>query len=345
MKFLHCADIHLGSKMEAKLPKDKADQRRAELCAAFKRMLEYAEKNKIQPVLLSGDVFDSDRPSMHDKQFFYSAVKAHPDIDFLYLRGNHDSEEAYTEYGLENLKTFSDRWTKYTYGNTDIYGLELGDRAPADLYTSLAPDKARKNVVMLHGGPELINIAKLRDKGIDYLALGHIHSYRCGEIDSRGIYVYSGCLEGRGFDETGEKGFVEADTDGGVTHRFIGNSHRIIEEVHVDISGAKDAYEAAETAKKHITCREKDLVRLVLEGEIAFDGNSLENDLTSLLAGRYYFVSVKNKTVPLIDIADIQNELSLRGEFVRSVLADTDHSEDEKKAIISVGLRAIGGEI
>ena len=53
----------------------------------------------------------------------------------------------------------------------------------------------------------LMNIA-LKNKNIDYLALGHIHGYKEAPLDGRGKYCYPGCLEGRGFDECGKKGFV-----------------------------------------------------------------------------------------------------------------------------------------
>ena len=52
-----------------------------------------------------------------------------------------------------------------------------------------------------------------KDLNIDYLALGHIHSYKCHKLDKRGVYCYSGCLEGRGFDECGDKGFVLLETE------------------------------------------------------------------------------------------------------------------------------------
>jgi fucose 4-O-acetylase-like acetyltransferase len=53
-----------------------------------------------------------------------------------------------------------------------------------------------------------VSLSALRGRGIDYLALGHIHAYKKAPLDSRGIYCYPGCLEGRGFDECGRKGFV-----------------------------------------------------------------------------------------------------------------------------------------
>lgn len=65
---------------------------------------------------------------------------------------------------------------------------------------------------------ENLNLNRLRGKGIDYLALGHIHQHREEKLDDRGIYVYSGCLDGRGFDECGEKGFVLVETGGGRVH-------------------------------------------------------------------------------------------------------------------------------
>jgi len=42
IKIIHCADIHLGSKIEAKLPHDKTLERRKEVRATFNRMIDYA---------------------------------------------------------------------------------------------------------------------------------------------------------------------------------------------------------------------------------------------------------------------------------------------------------------
>ena len=57
MKFIHCADVHLGSKMESKLPKEKSDERKSEVRTAFRNMVKYAEENGIRVIALSGDVF------------------------------------------------------------------------------------------------------------------------------------------------------------------------------------------------------------------------------------------------------------------------------------------------
>ena len=348
MKFIHCADVHLGSKMESKLPKEKSDERKSEVRTAFRNMVKYAEENGIRVIALSGDVFDSDRPLKKDKEFFYSVVKNNPEIDFLYLRGNHDGMESYTENDCANLKTFSEEWTAYRYGDAVFYGVEMGEGNALSLYAALGADKNDKNIVMLHGqiadasGKDKINVAKLRAKNIDYLALGHIHAYSQGRLDERGKYVYSGCLEGRGFDECGKKGFVVVDTDG-FSCEFVENSVRTVEEIFVDCSGTEDWYTAVRKAEEAVIGHKKDLVRLVLTGEISYDGEGLEKEIERQLFSSCYFISVKNRTVRRFDIDALQGDLSLRGEFIRTVLNSEKYSDGEKQSIISVCLNALGG--
>ena len=123
MKIIHCADLHLGSKIESKLMKISSD-RKTEVRNSFSKLVDYAEKNEISIILLSGDVFDSDKPLKKDKEFFYNVIKENPNIDFIYLRGNHDSCELYNE-NISNLKTFDNTWKCYQYGDVCINGIEI----------------------------------------------------------------------------------------------------------------------------------------------------------------------------------------------------------------------------
>ena len=349
LKLIHCADIHLGSKMESKLPKTKADERRGEVRKTFHRMVEYAQKEGVRAILLSGDVFDSDRPLKRDKEFFYSVIKGNPEIDFLYLRGNHDGKESYTEEGLDNLKTFSTEWSGYTYDNVYVCGLELARENATSLYATLKLEKSKINVVMLHGqvastmGVDKIAVTKLAEKNIDYLALGHIHSYSENKLDDRGRYAFSGCLEGRGFDEAGEKGFVLLEVEEGVKSTFIPFAQRTIEEVEVDVSNTQNGYETYQTIKEQVKFNPANLYRIRLIGEIAYESDALAEDVERLLANECYFVSVKNYTLRKIDPSVYEGDLSLRGEFVRAVMAN-DMPEEKKRQIITLGLKALAGQ-
>lgn len=347
MKMIHCADIHLGSKMEAKLPKEKADERKAEVRLSFHRMVQYAKNEGVKIILLSGDVFDSDRPLKRDKEFFYSVVRNNPEIDFLYLRGNHDSMESYTEHDLDNLKTFGTEWTSYLYGEVAVSGIEMAPENALSFYNTLHLEPARKNIVMLHGQiaataeMDKIHLAKLANKHIDYLALGHVHSYAEGSLDERGRYAYCGCLEGRGFDEMGEKGFVLLDIGDEVESRFIPNSCRRIEEVSVDISGADSIYGAYPRVAENIHCPKENMLRVNLTGEITFDNDGLAEEVERLLSAEFYFVSVKDKTVRKFDVEAWRGDISLRGEFIRTVLACQEYTDAQKQQIIRVGLGAL----
>ena len=347
-RIIHCADIHLGSKMDSKLPPDKADERRAEVRATFSRMVEYAKENGVRVIMLSGDIFDGDRPLKKDKLFFYDVIRANPSIDFLYLRGNHDEKESYTE-SLPNLKTFNEYWSAYIYGAIAISGLEISSENCISMYSTLKLDASKKNIVMLHGqagdasGNGKINLLKLGNKNIDYLALGHIHSYKKGKLDERGDYVYSGCLEGRGFDETGEKGFVLLEVDDKIKSAFIPFSKRVVDEVQVDITGAANEYEAVLKARSEIKSKKHNLVRVILTGEIDFDNERLSNEVQRHLAAEYYFVSVRDHTRRIYDLKKLEGDVSLKGEFIRCVLTDDKLDESQKREIISIGLKALDG--
>lgn len=349
LKFIHCADIHLGSKMEAKLPRIKVEQRRSEVRAAFHRMIDYAHENGVRAILMSGDIFDSDRPLRRDKEFFYSVVRENPDIDFLYLRGNHDSKESYTEEGLPNLKTFSSEWKTYSYEDVDITGIELVQENNLSLYSTLSLDRERKNIVMLHGtvgersGDGLINLREMKNRNIDYLALGHYHTYKNDVLDNRGRYAYSGCLEGRGFDETGEKGFVLLEIDEKINAEFVPFALRTIRELFVNVGDCSNAYQCYKKICETQEWNSQDLLRVNLLGEIVFDNESLVSSVEEYLGEKCYFVSVKDKTMRHFDIEELEGDLSLRGEFIRTVIADTKYSDEEKQKIIVYGLRALEG--
>ena len=62
------------------------------------------------------------------------------------------------------------------------------------------------------------------------------------------------------------------------------------------------------------------------------------------LKDEYFFVYIKNKTTQKIDLNKLAVENTLKGEFVRTVLANEDYSQNQKEQIISVGLKAFNGQ-
>ena len=351
MKLIHCGDIHLDSRMESNLSREKARERNAEICATFTRMIRYGVDHGVRAVLIAGDLFDTNRASAQTVQFVLDRIRDAMGMDFLYLRGNHDEgTDPFDGMQLpENLKLFDSRWTYYRYDELVIAGTEPEDWE--NFYDSLALKPEDTNLVMLHGqisaqaGTELICLPKLRGKYIRYLALGHIHSYQEDPLDLDGRWCYCGCLEGRGFDELGEKGFVLLDVENGrVKQEFIPFAARTMEDIVVDITGLTTVTQilsALERAGSAVS--DSSLVKFTLTGTHTLDTQLDFHFLCKMLESRYYFVKIKDESCLEIDREDYEHDISLKGEFIRMVLA-SDKTEEEKERIIRFGIQALLGQ-
>ena len=190
-----------------------------------------------------------------------------------------------------------------------------------------------------------MNLNLLKGKNINYLALGHIHTYSCEQLDCDGIYCYPGCLEGRGFDECGEKGFVVLDTDGRkIMPSFIPFSSRKLHHVTVDITGAATnsaVHQAMKRASQNID--KKDMVEFILTGAADPSARIAKKYLYNLMEDDFFFVKIKDETKLILDPKDYENDISLKGEFIRLVMA-SDAGEADKIKIIRTGLEALAGE-
>ncbi len=341
MKIIHCADIHLGAKMDS-FPKEVAEKRKTEVRKSFLRMVNYAKEQGVCAILLCGDIFDRDKPFKKDTDFFYDVVEDTPEIEFFYLRGNHDFAGAARE--LPNLRLFTTKWSSYSIGNVVISGIELAKENKRAYPSTLSLQEDKQNIVMLHGQiGEEIALTKLREKHIDYLALGHIHEYAAGKIDGRGKYAYSGCLEGRGFDETGVKGFILLDIDQEINATFQSFSLREIAKIQVDVTDLKEGYAMAKRIKEEVAFKKENIYRIELVGEVDLEIDEFAEDVESYLAGECAYLNVKDCTKKKLDYAAYAYDKSLRGEFVRSVAEAPDYTEEERAQIIAYGLKALDG--
>ena len=351
MRLIHCSDLHLDSKMESNLPAAQARERKAEILGTFARLVSWARAQKADGVLICGDLFDSRRVSAKTAELVLDLMAKAPEVEFFCLRGNHDGSRAVFGGGEmpENVHAFDENWTYYRRGDVVIAGLE-----PADwhaMYDELNLPAETVNIVMLHGqestqpGEELIALPKLRGRNIDYLALGHIHSYRKERLDDRGSWCYCGCLEGRGFDECGEKGFVLLDIEQGrVETTFVPFAARQLREVPVDISDritVTQLQEAMEAAAAGIS--PDSLVKFTLTGTYTPETQKDLTYLSRYFGRQFYFVKMKDDSRFRIDRGSYEHDISLKGEFVRLVMA-SDRPEREKARIICAGLQALAGE-
>ena len=86
-----------------------------------------------------------------------------------------------------------------------------------------------------------------------------------------------------------------------------------------------------------------DLVKVVLEGSCPADAQKDVEHLRQVLSERFYFAKIYDESRLLIRPEDYRSDISLKGEFVRRVLA-SNLSDAEKERVIACGFRALTGE-
>ncbi|MBE5750608.1 MAG: exonuclease SbcCD subunit D [Clostridiales bacterium] len=356
MKFIHCADLHLDSKIET-LPSEKTKIRREEILRTFERLSDFAGDNSVSAVIIAGDMFDTSKVSNKTKLRIFNAIKSNENVDFLYLSGNHDEEFMLDSDNVpSNLKFFGDEWTEFNYGNVLVSGIKLNKNNSSSAFDTLNLPQNKFNIVTMHGqvagykskeDAEVISIPKLKDKNVDYLALGHIHGYSSGRIDERGVYAYSGCLDGRGFDETGNKGFILVDVDENskAKYEFVNFSSRNFYDVEFVVSGYDDWFKLREEIIQNLKSNydKNSLIKVILKGEHAPDFDIDKEGLSSRLNEEFFFAKVYDKTELKVNVEDFALDKSVRGEFVRAVW-ESDLSNEEKSRVIMCGINALKGE-
>ena len=355
MKIIHTADMHLGSALRS-LPVEKSNLRRAEILDGFRSLCVYARENGVAAVVICGDLFDENKVSRQLRSEVFATMDEAAPVCFFYVSGNHDGGMDITDDLPANLYTFAQERTWQSYDlpeNITVTGIDGKNVTPAR-YDELNLRYDRFNIVMMHGdmsrgeNADGVALPRLQNRAVDYLALGHIHqpTMQAERLDGRGRYRYSGCLEGRGYDECGKRGcFLLEIQNGRVTSEtFMSFAKREVCERIADISVCSDYYEMERVVKSALDgVRVDDMVKVVLRGK---HKAGLRKDLTLLssrLCSIYFHAKVVDETQIYVDYSAYQNDLSERGEFVREV-GRCALSEEERAEILDVGLKALAGE-
>ncbi len=353
MKLIHTSDIHLDSPLTTRLSAAAGRERRRELTATFRRIIEEAAGADASGIIISGDLFDTDRATLKTVDGILGIIESAPEVKFFYLPGNHEKDSLIAS-GLkipENLFIFGEEWTYFQIGDVTLAGRQ---KISQNMFEGLSLDEAKTNILVLHGelsekcdDGEKIGRRELLPLPLDYVALGHYHTYSETKISERCTAVYSGTPEGRGFDEVGDKGYVLLDTSlGKVSYKFKKIASRTLHIKEVDIGCATREIDVEDLVFAAIRgIPREDLVRVVLVGEhepsLVRDTDSLEKRFSS----GYFYFEVQDKSKIKICPDDYKNDKSLKGEFIRLVMSREDISEQMKAAVIECGIRALAGEV
>ena len=259
MRFLHCADIHLDSPLRGLERYEGApvEEVRGASRRAFENMIQHALRERVDFVVIAGDLYDGDWPDFNTGLFFAKGMSqlGESGIPVYVVRGNHDAASKLTR-SLPLPRNVHLLPEKAPNTLTDdnlglaVHGQSFATAAVLDDLAAGYPQAVRGcfNLGLLHtsltGRPGHDNYAPtteaiLRSKGYDYWALGHVHAR---EIVSRDPWVvYPGNIQGRHIREQGAKGCeLVTVEDGRITTEPVALDVLRWTELAIDVAGLPD---------------------------------------------------------------------------------------------------------
>lgn len=261
--FVHTADVHLDSPLRslALLNPDLAELIGDATRLAFERTVELCLDERVDALMIAGDLYDGDQTSMKTALFLAAQLQrlTEAGIRTFIVRGNHDAQSRITrELTLpEAVKVFGGRAETVELDHdrgtmpVAIHGISFArPHAPESLiprFQSPVPDAF--NIGLLHtslaGSAEHddyapCSVSDVAGTGFDYWCLGHLHKR---EVYSREPFiVMPGMPQGRDIGEAGPKSvtLVRVADDGAIDCHPHTTSVAQFERIQIDLAGVSD---------------------------------------------------------------------------------------------------------
>ena len=221
------------------------------------------------------------------------------------------------------------------------------------------------NILLLHGalyqgtakgdavqGEEGIFLKNLEKLPLSYIALGHIHKGGEGKLNNGALWAYPGCLQGRGFDEEGERGFLYLKVEEEkkeIRKEFIPikqGEFRILEIELLEDEGTLACLKKIEVEMEKAGIVKEDSLRIILKGKKGLEQERNLRYLQLQLQDSVFFLEIRDECELSWNREEAMKEKSLKGEFLRVLAAADNLSKEEQEEIIALGMGLLqGGEL
>lgn len=368
IKFLHCSDIHMDRPFSSLGPDvDKPAKRRADVIHTFDDIIDMAEREAVDILIIAGDMFEHEYVRKSTIIHINERFAGIPDIDVFIVPGNHDPYLANSFYRTSewsrNVHILTAESPEALLEGKGIWVQGLGFERFIGDGKGIAGIKPAVsgyiNILVLHGTVDMaigegvynpVSSRELDALGMDYIALGHFHN-RLEEVGGCRIYN-PGSPEPLGFDEPGCHGVfigqLEQNDNGpaDLKLQFVPVNRKEYITFDVSLEECITERQVLSRINEAVTARLPDrdkwnhkLMELVLKGRLG-EGYSL--DLQSLepqLGGRFFHLRLRDETSAGYDFDKLAGEKGLRGLFVRRMLALMGQAEDaERKRLLERAL-------
>ena len=344
IKIMHMADVHFGRAVSG-LPENLREIRRQEVRSTFSCAINKANEDGVDVVLIAGDLFESSETDKSTVNFIKGELEKISHIPVFVSPGNHDplgnAYKMLKDSEIKNLTIFDKDTSKKDFPekNLTVYGVGFSNEVTEQslLKDIKAEDETRINIAVIHGelAPNSpynpISEADIEKTGMDYIALGHVHTYSGIKKSGKTHWAYSGALEGGGFDECGDKGAIFGTVSKEKCDlNLVPLCKRKYVTVELDVSETVSVQEIIEMVKD-ATVNKDNLYKIVLSGKRPEPINEevINNEIDA------FFSKVKDETRASYDLKAISSDYSIAGIFARNVLERMENAaENEKNELI-----------
>ncbi|NLP13119.1 MAG: DNA repair exonuclease [Clostridium sp.] len=369
LKFLHFSDLHLDAPFSSlgdglKIP----EQRRQDLYDVFDRIIDLAKREAVDIILISGDLYEHYYSKSSSIHYINRKFEEIPGIKVVIVPGNHDP---YTQNSY--YKNF--QWSKNVFilsvDKPKIYIEDLSTCIYGAGFSSFhekggvlegigSVDKNRINIMLIHGTVDMnfkenrynpISSKELASYGMDYVALGHFHN-RFEKIVGNSPVYNPGSPEPLGFDEEGEHGvfigridFV-SEKEKKLEVRFERTSKRQYRTLEIKSDCFLGDEQIVDMVNSNFEGQEEgnNLINVILRGYIAQGYRIDTKNIEGALKDRFFYLTVKDETVPRYDYEELVREPGLMGLFVRKMFSMIDSAKSEKEKYLLMKAMQYGVE-
>ena len=343
LKILHSADWHLGAAFASMSSQQRRHLRQQQLLLPGK-IAEICHRESCDLVLLSGDVFDG-IPGRETVDAVKNAL-ADCGVPVFVSPGNHDfcgiGSPWVEETWPNNVHVFKGGLTSASLPELDcrVYGAGYSSMDCPPLLTHFCAQAQEKySVGVLHADPMNLNspycpvtAAQIRESGLAYLALGHIH--KAGSLtEGDTLCGWPGCPMGRGWDETGEKGVYLVTLEDTASIRFVPLDVPVFWDLEVDVT--EDPISAVAAVLP--AADSEDFFRVTLTGGAEVDLQSLQQSFV-----RFPNLTFRDRTDPPMDIWADAGEDTFRGVYF-GLLRELAESDETANLAAEISCRILSG--
>lgn len=360
MKFIHIADMHFDSPFVNLSDKEGlGDLRRLDQRKVFKKVIQYIKENKIKYLFISGDLYEQKYIKKSTIEYINNLFKEITDTKIFIAPGNHDpyvKNSYYNKFSWnQNVKIFNSKIEKIETEDANIYGFGFDDFycKNCGIEDIEIEDKNKLNILVIHGSLDGGTIENseynplsrkmLKEKGFDYVALGHIHKLDYNTEENQ-IAIYPGSTASLGFDELGPHGMIVGEFEKDKLQlEFIPLDDTEFKLQDVDVTEMNSKEELIEKINE-IEFAENNLIEIILVGKRNFEIDKYE--LYKLISNEKV-IKIKNKTKINYDLEKLANETTLKGLFAKEMLNKindenlSDEDRDIVEKAVEIGLEAL----